>query len=67
MPHPLLYEVNTRCWLRALSEQSGTGITLANVPDSEPARMAKARLHAYLADGRLDDWPARARGGSEAS
>jgi len=35
MPYPLLYEVNTRCWLRALSEQSGTGITLADVPDSE--------------------------------
>jgi hypothetical protein len=35
MPNPLLYEVNTRCWLRALSEKSGTAVTLANVPDSE--------------------------------
>ena len=34
MPNPLLYEVNTRCWLRALSEKSGTAVTLANVPDS---------------------------------
>jgi Alpha amylase, catalytic domain len=41
MPDPLLYEVNTRCWLRALSEQSGTGITLATVPDAEPARWHK--------------------------
>ena len=38
MPHPLLYELNTRCWLRALSEKSGTAITLANVPDAEFAR-----------------------------
>ena len=37
MPCPLLYEVNTRCWLRALSERSGTAVTLANVPDSELA------------------------------
>src|ERR1035441_2811643 len=29
--------------------------------------MAEARLHAHLADGRLDDWPALARGGVEAS
>ena len=35
MSHPLLYEVNTRCWLRSLSERSGTAVTLANVPDSE--------------------------------
>jgi len=41
MPHPLLYEINTRCWLRALSEKSGTKITLADVPDSELARWQK--------------------------
>ena len=35
MPHPLLYEINTRCWLRELSEAHGRPITLANVPDSE--------------------------------
>src|ERR1017187_7699064 len=29
--------------------------------------MAATRLHAHLADGRLDDWPALARGGLEAS
>jgi glycosidase len=37
MSYPLLYEINTRCWLRALSKRSGTAITLANVPDSEIA------------------------------
>ena len=41
MPHPLLYEVNTRCWLRALSEKTGTAITLANVPESELAGWKK--------------------------
>jgi hypothetical protein len=35
MPHPLLYEINTRCWLRSLSEVTGRLITLAEVPDSE--------------------------------
>jgi hypothetical protein len=38
MPDPLLYELNTRCWLRALSEAGGNHITLANVPDAEPSR-----------------------------
>ena len=32
---PLLYEINTRCWLRALAEKSGTPTTLGNVPDAE--------------------------------
>ena len=41
MPHPLLYEINTRCWLRALSEKSGTRITLADVPDAELAGWRK--------------------------
>ena len=39
--HPLLYEINTRCWLRSLTEQSGFTVTLANVPDSEFARWQK--------------------------
>jgi glycosidase len=41
MSHPLLYEVNARCWLRALSQKSGTAVTLANVPDSEIAGWQK--------------------------
>ncbi len=35
MTHPLLYEINTRCWLRELSRVHGEQITLANVPESE--------------------------------
>jgi hypothetical protein len=38
MTHPLLYEINTRCWLRELSDRLGRSITLANVPDEEIAR-----------------------------
>ncbi len=37
MPHPLLYELNTRCWLRELSENGGRAITLAEVPETELA------------------------------
>jgi hypothetical protein len=35
MTSPLLYEINTRCWLRELSDRSRRRITLADVPDSE--------------------------------
>lgn len=33
--HPLLYELNTRCWLRELSARHGQFIHLANVPEAE--------------------------------
>lgn len=36
--NPILYEINTRCWLRELSDQIGRSVTLANVPDEEFAR-----------------------------
>jgi hypothetical protein len=32
--HPMLYEINTRCWLRDLSDKHGCQITLGNVPES---------------------------------
>src|SRR2546421_4056566 len=35
--HPLIYEINTRCWLWDLSEKDGR-VTLANVLESEFAR-----------------------------
>jgi len=35
LPCPLLYEINTRAWLRALAEQTGKALTLANVPEAE--------------------------------
>jgi hypothetical protein len=34
MRHPLVYEINTRCWLRELSAQHGRSITLGSVPES---------------------------------
>jgi len=34
MSHPLLYEINTRCWLRELSTQLGRDATLADVPEA---------------------------------
>jgi hypothetical protein len=35
MSHPLLYEINTRCWLGELSDRHQRAITLATVPDAE--------------------------------
>jgi hypothetical protein len=35
MPQPLIFEVNTRCWLRALSNQTGRLVTLATVLEEE--------------------------------
>ncbi len=37
MSHPLLFQVNTRCWLRAWSGLLGRPVTLATVPESELA------------------------------
>jgi len=33
--HPLLYEINTRCWLAELSQAAGRAITLADIPAAE--------------------------------
>jgi hypothetical protein len=38
MSAPILYEINTRVWLRELSERTGRAVTLADVPESEIAR-----------------------------
>ncbi len=38
MNHPILYEINTRCWLRELSDQLGDPVTLANIPAREFAQ-----------------------------
>src|SRR6267143_4841748 len=35
MSYPVLYEINTRCWLREMSDRLGRQITLATVPDEE--------------------------------
>ncbi|MGZ8938424.1 MAG: alpha-amylase family glycosyl hydrolase, partial [Limisphaerales bacterium] len=38
MSAAILYEVNTRVWLRELSEKEGRNVTLADIPESEIAR-----------------------------
>ena len=49
MFHPLLYEINTRCWLRALSHRHGGAVTLATVPDEEFAQWKKCGFtHIWL-------------------
>lgn len=35
MQHPLLYQINTRCWLKDLSTQLQRPVTLASVPEPE--------------------------------
>src|SRR6185295_16462167 len=35
---PVMYEINTRCWLRELSSKNGGPIDLGNVPESEFTR-----------------------------
>ncbi|HZM03117.1 MAG TPA: alpha-amylase family glycosyl hydrolase [Candidatus Saccharimonadales bacterium] len=49
MRHPLLYEINTRCWLRELSERAGRAVTLASVPEEEFARWERFHFtHLWL-------------------
>src|SRR5690349_21592198 len=38
MLHPLLYEINTRCWLRELSARQGRPVTLGSIPENEFVR-----------------------------
>ena len=35
MPHPFIYEINTRCWLGELIEGRASPVHLGNVPDEE--------------------------------
>jgi glycosidase len=39
--YPLLYQVNTRVWLRGLSERLGRAATLDDIPDAELDRLAE--------------------------
>jgi len=49
MPHPLLLEINTRCWLRALSDKSARTVTLATVPPEQFASWKKRGFsHVWL-------------------
>ncbi len=63
MNHPLLYEINTRCWLRELSEKNGARITLGNVLESEFARWRELGFtHIWL----MGVWTIGLRGRAEA-
>jgi hypothetical protein len=54
MTHPLLLEINTRCWLRSLSDAAGRAVTLADVPDAEFQRWQRLGLtHLWL----MGVWP----------
>ncbi len=49
MQHPLLYQINTRCWLKELSTRSASPVTLATVPESEFAYWQKCGFtHLWL-------------------
>jgi hypothetical protein len=49
MDHPLVFEVNTRCWLGQLSERAGRAITLDVAPDAEFESWEKAGFtHLWL-------------------
>ena len=49
MSHPLLYQINTRCWLRELSTRHKRDITLATVPEQEFAFWQKSGFtHIWL-------------------
>ena len=49
MNHPLLYQINTRCWLRDLSTRHKRDITLATVPEQEFAFWQKSGFtHIWL-------------------
>ena len=39
-PHPLLYEINTRVWVRELSARAGRRLTLDTIPPEELERIA---------------------------
>ncbi len=58
MNHPLVYEVNTRCWLRELAGPSNARVTLAAVPDAELDRWQRLGFtHIWL----LGVWAISAR------
>ena len=63
MPHPLLYEVNTRQWLADLSRRHGREIDLFAVPEDElDALEAKGFTHVWL----MGVWPTGPRSREQA-
>jgi hypothetical protein len=63
MNHPLLYEINTRCWLRELSQRYVTEITLANVPE---AQFAAWQRHGFTHIWLMGVWTTGPRARAEA-
>ena len=54
MTHPLVYEINTRCWLRDLAVQLDRPVTLESVPDTEIERWKNLGFtHVWL----MGVWP----------
>ena len=41
LPHPSLYQINTRVWLTELSREHGKRATLDDIPDAELDRLAE--------------------------
>src|SRR5438477_693460 len=63
MFHPLVYEINTRCWIRGLSAQFGRPVTLGSVPEAEFERWQKLGFtHIWL----MGVWTTGARARAEA-
>ena len=63
MRDPLLYEINTRCWLRGLSEKAAHSITLADVPEPEFAEWQRLGFtHIWL----MGAWTSGPRARAEA-
>jgi glycosidase len=49
MDRPLVFEINTRCWLQGLSDNAGGAVTLATVPEAEFVSWKKRGLtHIWL-------------------
>jgi len=58
MSFPLVYEVNTRCWLRELAERRGRPVTLASVPDEPLVQWQKSGFsHIWM----MGVWPTGSR------
>ncbi|PYJ58607.1 MAG: alpha-amylase [Verrucomicrobia bacterium] len=54
MNHPLIYEIDARCWLRELSARHGPNITLGSAPDDEIKAWAQLGFtHVWL----MGVWP----------
>ena len=58
IPHPLVYEINARCWLRELSDQLGRPVTLDSVPPEQLDSLADLGFtHVWL----MGLWPTGTR------